>query len=74
MQLADLEDMLLKELAKSEGSILENKELIDALNMIKTKSSVVKDSLGESKSLQESLDKQREEYRPSPTRARCSTS
>ena len=51
MQLADLEDMLLKQLARSEGSMLENKELIDALNQIKTKSSVVKDSLEESKSL-----------------------
>ena len=74
MQLADLEDMLLKQLARSEGSVLVNKELIDALNLIETKLSVVKDSLGESTSLQESLDKQREEFGPSPTGARCSTS
>lgn len=48
----------------TQGSLLENKELIEALNQIKSKSSVVKTSLEESHRLQESLDQQREEYRP----------
>eukprot|EP00906_Rhabdomonas_costata_P001229 RCo001932 len=64
LQLAELEETLLKQLATSEGSLLENKALIDALNQIKASATVVTKSLEESKVLQESLDKQREEYRP----------
>eukprot|EP01013_Petalomonas_cantuscygni_P031315 TRINITY_DN574_c0_g2_i2.p1 TRINITY_DN574_c0_g2~~TRINITY_DN574_c0_g2_i2.p1 ORF type:complete len:4342 (+),score=1501.02 TRINITY_DN574_c0_g2_i2:256-13281(+) len=64
MQLAKLEDMLLRELANSKGSLLENKTLIEALNEIKTKSTTIQKALVESKSVQENIDQQREGYRP----------
>ena len=51
------------ELANSSGNILENKTLIDSLNMTKTQSSQIEKSLAESKNLQISLDQQREVYR-----------
>ncbi|KXZ45909.1 DHC7 protein [Gonium pectorale] len=62
--LADLEKNLLQTLATSTGNILENKELLDKLNETKTKSATVEKALVESKSLQASLDQQREVYRP----------
>jgi len=64
MQLSKLEDVLLRDLAESETSLLENKALIDSLNEIKTKSVVIVQSLEEGRSLQESLDRQRNVYRP----------
>ena len=63
IQLADFEKQLLTELANSSGNILENKTLIDSLNMTKTQSSQIEKSLAESKNLQISLDQQREVYR-----------
>ena len=55
---------LLRELAASEGNILENKALIDSLNELKTKSITIKEKLDESTQLQASLDAQRNVYRP----------
>ena len=40
--LKNYEDLLLDQLANTEGSLLENVELIDVLNQIKTKSKEVK--------------------------------
>nr|ADI46856.1 DHC1bf [Volvox carteri f. nagariensis] len=61
--LADLERNLLQTLATSSGNILENKDLLDKLNETKTRSGTVEKALTESKSLQASLDQQREVYR-----------
>jgi dynein heavy chain 2 len=63
MQLSGLEDTLLRDLAASETSLLENKALIDSLNQIKSKSVTIVQSLEESHSLQESIDRQRNSYR-----------
>ncbi|GLI62890.1 cytoplasmic dynein 1b heavy chain [Volvox africanus] len=62
--LADLERNLLQTLASSTGNILENKDLLDKLNETKMRSATVEKALTESKSLQASLDEQREVYRP----------
>nr|BCL66104.1 cytoplasmic dynein 1b heavy chain [Volvox africanus] len=66
--LADLERNLLQTLATSTGNILENKDLLDKLNETKTRSATVEKALTESKSLQSSLDQQREVYRPIASR------
>lgn len=63
IQLAGFEKDLLIALAESTGDILENKTLIDSLNQTKAQSSQIEKALNESKSLQVSLDKQREVYR-----------
>ncbi len=64
IQLSTLEKELLENLATSEGDILTNKKLIDSLNETKSKSETIAQALAESKTLQASLDEQREEYRP----------
>ncbi|KAK3283536.1 hypothetical protein CYMTET_8768 [Cymbomonas tetramitiformis] len=64
VQLAELEKSLLQTLATSTGNILENHALIESLNETKVKSNTIKESLAESSQLQESLDKQRNVYRP----------
>eukprot|EP00050_Salpingoeca_kvevrii_P020215 m.95860 g.95860 ORF g.95860 m.95860 type:complete len:4292 (+) comp8765_c0_seq1:164-13039(+) len=64
MQLAELEETLLAELAAAEGNILENKTLLDSLNETKAKSSVISESLAESTQLQAALDKDRNLYLP----------
>lgn len=48
--------MNFQELAKSEGNILENKELMKSLNKAKESSEIIAKSLGESIALQTSLD------------------
>ena len=63
LQLNDLEEALLRELATSEGNILENKVLLDSLNETKAKASVISESLTASLELQLSLDQQRDVYR-----------
>ena len=63
IQLEQMEQKLLQELASSEGNILENKTLLSSLNELKSKSMTVKDKLEEASQLQESLDGQREVYR-----------
>ena len=57
-----LEEALLEALAKSEGNILENKALIESLNEKKNKSTVIQQSLEESRKLQEALDLERSKY------------
>ena len=64
VQLTELEDSLLQELATAEGNILENKVLLESLNLTKTKSLTISESLSESQQLQTSLDKERNSYLP----------
>lgn len=64
VQLAELEKTLLQTLATSTGNILENTQLILSLDETKAKGNTVKESLEDSTTLQESLDEQRNAYRP----------
>ena len=64
VQLTELEDSLLQELATAEGNILENKVLLESLNETKAKSSTISTSLEESLELQSSLDQERDSYLP----------
>jgi dynein heavy chain 2 len=52
VQLADLEKSLLQTLATSEGNILENVKLIEALSETKAKSTTIQEGLAESARLQ----------------------
>ncbi|KAK6172722.1 hypothetical protein SNE40_016326 [Patella caerulea] len=71
IQLAKLEDSLLEELANAKGNILENKELLDSLNMTKASSITISDSLTESVRLQSSLDQERNTYLPLAESGSC---
>lgn len=64
VQLEGLENSLLQELATAEGNILENKVLLESLNLTKTKSLTIAESLSESQKLQASLDQERNSYLP----------
>lgn len=64
VQLSNLEDSLLQELATAEGNILENKVLLESLNQTKAKSSTITESLSESLELQSALDNERDSYLP----------
>lgn len=63
MRLSSLEKQLLEQLASSEGNILENKALIQALTDTKTSSLEIKEALGNSQVVQVKLDNEREVYR-----------
>lgn len=67
VQVEDLEESLLQELAMAEGNILENKVLLESLNLTKTKSLTIANSLSESQKLQMSLDQERNSYLPLAT-------
>ncbi|KAJ3390612.1 Cytoplasmic dynein 2 heavy chain 1 [Lobulomyces angularis] len=67
LQLSKLEESLLRELANSEGNILENKSLLDSLNDTKVKSISIAKSLSESRKLQTSLDAERDKFLPLST-------
>jgi len=56
--------MLLDQLANTEGSLLENVELIDVLNQIKTKSKEVNEKLREAKEKTIEINEKRENFRP----------
>jgi len=62
--LKNYEDMLLDQLANTEGSLLENVELIDVLNQIKTKSKEVNEKLREAKEKTIEINEKRENFRP----------
>ena len=64
VQLSNLEESLLQELATAEGNILENKVLLESLNLTKAKSTTITESLTESMELQSSLDSERDSYLP----------
>ena len=63
VKLSNLEKQLLEQLASSEGNILENKALIQALTDTKTSSLEIKEALGDSQVVQAKLDNEREVYR-----------
>ncbi|KAJ3146349.1 Cytoplasmic dynein 2 heavy chain 1 [Geranomyces michiganensis] len=67
IQLSQLEESLLGELANSSGNILENNTLIASLNETRDKSSTIATGLQESKRLQASLDAQRDKFAPLST-------
>ena len=52
------------QLANSSGNILENKELLDSLNLTKTKSATIEKSLNESAILQLNLENEGSAYIP----------
>ncbi|KAI8842138.1 dynein heavy chain and region D6 of dynein motor-domain-containing protein [Chytridium lagenaria] len=62
MQLSALEESLLKELASSDGNILENTSLIESLNETKSKSVSISNGLQESHKLQIALDSERDKF------------
>jgi len=55
-------DFLSKDLANATGNILENKELLESLNKTKEKSATITNSLEESVTLGEDLDKVKRNY------------
>jgi dynein heavy chain 2 len=64
IQISQLEDELLNQLANSTGNILENKDLLDSLNETKTKSAIIETSLSESENLQKNLVLEANTYLP----------
>ena len=62
--LADFEASLLFRLANSQGNLLDDVELIDVLNDIKTKSKEVQEKLEESKEKRIEIAEKREQFRP----------
>ncbi|KAJ3098912.1 Cytoplasmic dynein 2 heavy chain 1 [Phlyctochytrium planicorne] len=64
IQLSSLEESLLKELASSDGNILENNSLIESLNETKSKSISISNGLQESHKLQAALDAERDKFTP----------
>ncbi|XP_050498494.1 dynein axonemal heavy chain 2 [Diabrotica virgifera virgifera] len=67
--LMDLENELLRLLAESRGSLLEDAELFDTLQVSKATSETVKRSLEISETTEVQIDAAREGYRPSANRA-----
>ncbi|CUG86359.1 dynein heavy chain, putative, partial [Bodo saltans] len=63
LQLAKLEESLLADLANSHGNLLENAQLVQSLNLIKSQASTIAESLEQSSKLQLELDAKREVYR-----------
>ncbi|VDM16092.1 unnamed protein product [Hydatigera taeniaeformis] len=63
LELAQLEDQLLEELASSRGNILENTDLLDSLNKTKHSSITVAQTLAEFERLQVELENERDEFR-----------
>jgi len=63
VRLSTLEKQLLEQLASSEGNILENKALIQALTDTKVSSLEIKEALANSHKVQMKLDEEREVYR-----------
>lgn len=64
LSLGKLEESLLKELANSEGNILDNKNLIDSLNETKQKSINIANGLAQSKKTQELLNVEWNKFSP----------
>eukprot|EP00796_Vickermania_ingenoplastis_P008408 gene8408-5889_t len=64
IEINQLESRLLQELADSSGDLLENTQLINSLNEVKTQSISIQQALKESHKLQQELDSKRDVYRP----------
>ena len=62
--LSDLDKQLLERLANSEGSLLEDAELMEVLNVIKNKSQEVNQKLKESDEKTIEINEKREQFRP----------
>ena len=62
--LKNYEDLLLDQLANTEGSLLENVELIDVLSQIKIKSKEVNEKLKEAREKTIEINEKRENFRP----------
>jgi len=67
-QLVSLENKILRLLFQSEGNIVDDEELIDALNESKETSKVIVKRVAESEVTEESISKTREKYRPVASR------
>ena len=66
--LKDLEDSLLRELAQSQGNMLDNVELIQTLEETKTKATEVSEKLKLGAKTAKDIDKLRDGYRPAARR------
>ncbi|XP_052801261.1 dynein axonemal heavy chain 10-like isoform X3 [Mya arenaria] len=66
--LKDLEDSLLRELAQSQGNMLDNVELIQTLEETKTKATEVSEKLKLGAKTAQDIDKLRDGYRPAARR------
>ncbi|CAL1265870.1 unnamed protein product [Larinioides sclopetarius] len=64
LQMTQLEESLLQELASARGNVLENEELVASLNRTKSSSNEIAIGLKESHDLQLSLDEERKMYLP----------
>ncbi|GFR12638.1 cytoplasmic dynein 2 heavy chain 1 [Trichonephila clavata] len=64
LQLTQLEESLLQELASARGNVLENEELVASLNKTKSSSNEIAIGLKESHALQLSLEEERKMYLP----------
>ena len=62
--LKDLEDSLLKELAFSSGNMLDNPDLVDALDLIKEKAVDATSKLAQATQTRIDIDRMRDGYRP----------
>ncbi len=63
-QLKAIEDKILKMLFESEGNILDNEELVNALNDSKTTSATISRRLNEAEKTEATISTAREKYRP----------
>ena len=63
VQLAEVENQLLNELATSTGNLLDNRNLIISLEEAKSKSQTITENLTNSKRITEAIDKERETYK-----------
>ena len=64
IQLDQLEEAILRELAQAKGNILQNTELLDSLNRTKESARTVEEALVESHRLQATLDVERNSFLP----------
>jgi len=67
-QLISLESKILRLLYQSEGNILDDEELIQALNDSKTTSAIITKRLAETEVTEKKISKSRESYRPAASR------
>jgi len=68
-KLVDLEDEILRLLSEAEGSLLENKTLVDTLQQSKLTSDEVARQLNEAEETEIKIDAKREEFRPAAIRS-----
>lgn len=64
LQLTEIEQVLLNQLATSEGSLLENTQLLDSLNQSKENAEKAEKSLGGLEKVRKEIDEQKHIYLP----------